>query len=203
MKRLLLILFFFFVFFLAKQTCANSDTLLGITGRDSLLISFDPYTGTITEVHAQLNPNELYRGLAYDSNHNVLYALSQVDLNLYSIDPFTLEVQHIGNLHTSCGALDIGGLTYNPSNDGFYATLQDVNGDSSELLMVNVDNAEVTGLGIVTDSYCFSPSYSEDDGNIYAFSLYAGEDKTSVVSINPDDGGGPQNLDNVLRCKSL
>jgi len=91
-------------------TCANSDILLGITWGDSLLVSFDPYTGTITEVHAQLNPNESFRGLAYDSNHNMLYALSQVDLNLYSIDPITLDIQHIGNLRIPCSGSDIGKL---------------------------------------------------------------------------------------------
>src|SRR6266702_576484 len=69
--------------------------ILGITWDKSVLVSFDPITGTITEKHAWLNPNENFVGLAYDSNRNRLYALSQVSRNLYSIDPLTRDVKLI------------------------------------------------------------------------------------------------------------
>lgn len=175
-----------------QPDCADGDILLGITWTDSLLVSFDPYAGTITEVHTQLNPNDSFRGLAYDSNRNMLYALSQVNFNLYAIDPLTLAVQHIGNLHIPCCDFDIGGLTYDPSTDRFYTTLSNTEGDSSELLAVDVNTAEVTSLGSITNGDCFSPSYNENDGRIYGFALYGSGSwdspyKASVVSINPDD----------------
>ena len=91
------------IIFEAKSLDANGEILLGITWEDSLLVSFDPNTGNIIEVHTQLNPNESFRGLVYDPNHNLLYALSQVALNLYLIDPMTLESYHIGNLRVPRG----------------------------------------------------------------------------------------------------
>ena len=104
------ICFWFLLFLVSAILSGNSlagveaeEILVGITWADSRLVSFDPHSGVIKEKHAQLNPYEGFLGLAYDPNQNKLYALSQVENNLYSIDPDTLDISHIGNLHIDKG----------------------------------------------------------------------------------------------------
>jgi hypothetical protein len=177
---------------------AEDDVLLGIRWNDSLLVSFDPHTGVITDVHAQLDPNESFRGLAYDAHHNRLYALSQGNLNLYSIDPVSLDIQHVGNLCTPYQ--DIGGLTYNASNDSLYAIGNQWGYVSqlgrydyySELLTVNILDAAITSMGYLTAGVTGSPCYSEDIAGIYAFNQRIGPDgapQTNVIQIDTEDLG--------------
>ena len=156
----------------------NDDLLVGVTWNTSRLVSFDPQTGEVTEVHAQLNPYESFRGLAYDANHDVLYVLSQVANNLYWIDPLTLDIIHIGNLHidrsVSWGE-DAGALAYDPAGDVLYTVVDHWSPDHqtywSELYAIDVDTAELTLVGEIQGAHVSSLAYNEDDGELYGLAL--------------------------------
>lgn len=167
--------------------------LLGVTWSNSVLITFDPYTGAITEKHAWLNPNESFRGLAYNSNKNILFALSQVNCNLYSIDPITRNVVLIGKLNISGN--DVGGLTYDPANDILYTVVNHFNADYtkifSDLVKVDMETADVTVIGKIADGFCGSLSWRDYDGKINALVTYGSgswdsDHKANLVSISPD-----------------
>jgi hypothetical protein len=147
--------------------------ILGITWGNSVLVSFDPYTGTITEKHAWL-PRESFRGLAYNYNRNMLYALSQVNCNLYSIDPMTRNVAFIGKLNI--GGQDIGGLTYDPIKDTLYTAVNyfdmEYKNIWSELVRIDMGTATVTVIGKIVDGLCDSLSWREYDGQIDGYVLY-------------------------------
>ena len=173
----------------------NEHTLLGIAWDDSRLVSFDPYVGLLTEVHAQLNPTEAFRGLAYDTNHNILYALAQVTNNLYSIDRASLDIVHIGNLQIDkcvSGGVDAGALTYDPISDTLYTALEHWDsGIWSELCEVDVTNGKLTTIGIIPDVYIVSLQFDEQDGYLYGLSVSGSGSwdspfKSHVVRINPD-----------------
>jgi len=177
----------------------DGDNLIGITWNDSRLVSFDPDAGAVTEVHAQLNPYEGFLGLAYDPNHDKLYALSQVENNLYSIDPVTLDISHIGNLHinkSSSWGEDAGALVYDPVTDTLYTAIQ--HWDSgytniwSELCKVDVNNAELTRIGNIDGPFITGLNHSEQDGQLYGLAVYGTGSwdstyRSHVVRINPEN----------------
>jgi len=177
--------------------CRAADTLLGITWGNSSLVSFDPYSGQVIAYHTQLN-QEAFRGLAYNSNTNMLYALSQSSWSLYQINPMNLDVTKIGNLDINSSlswGQDIGGLTYNPTNNTFYTTIN--HWDSgytniwSELASVDISTGHVTSVGPITNGFVDSISYDQQSGNMYGYALYGSgswdsQYKTHFVQINPD-----------------
>ncbi len=163
--------------------------ILGITWDKSVLISFDPYTGAIIEKHAWLNPQESFVGLAFDYNRNMLYALSQVTCNLYSINPITRDVRLIGKLNIN--GQDVSGLSYDAASDTLYSVVLYFSLDykklRSELVKVNINNASVTVVGKIADGLCNSLSWREDDGQLNSYIKYgSGPYKNSIVSINPN-----------------
>jgi hypothetical protein len=163
--------------------------ILGITWNKSVLVSFDPYTGAITEKHAWLKQGESFVGLAYDYNRNRLYAVAQVTCNLYSINPLTRDVRLVGKLNTN--GKDVSGLTYDPIHDTLYTVLLNSSpSPSSELAKVNSDNASVTVVGKIADGLCLSLCWRECDGKLNSYILYGSGSwdspfKASVVSIEP------------------
>ncbi|MFX0203915.1 MAG: CFI-box-CTERM domain-containing protein [Candidatus Hodarchaeota archaeon] len=180
----------------SRPAITDDDILLGITWDDSLLVSFDPNTETITQVHGQLNPHEAFRGLTYDPNHNKLYALSQLGNNLYSIDPVTLDIVHIGNLHIDKRAsyADAGALAYDPVTDTLYTAIEHWESGYtnlwSELCKVGIDNAEITRIGRIAGLFVTSFSYNGVDGQIYGLAVSGAGSwdspyKSQVVRIDP------------------
>lgn len=161
--------------------------VLGITWDNSVLISFDPYTGTITEKHAWLRRRENFVGLAYDYNRNMLYALSQVTCNLYSINPITRDVKLIGKLNTN--GQDVSGLSYDPTQDVLFTViLYSGPAPRSELAKVNIDNANVTLIGKIADGTCNSLCWRAYDGQLTSYIVYGSGNwdcpyKASIVSI--------------------
>ncbi len=165
--------------------------ILGITWSKSVLVSFDPFTGAITEKHAWLNPNENFVGLAYDSNRNRLYALSQVSRNLYCIDPITRDVKLIGTL-TANGS-DVSGLAYDPTTDTLYTVIL-YGAPRSDLAKVNIDNATVSVVGKIADGLCISLCWRECDGQLNSYVIYGSGSwdspyKASIVTIDPNTAG--------------
>lgn len=163
--------------------------ILGITWRESVLVSFDPSTGAIIEKHAWLKPGEKFVGLAYDYSRNMLYALSQVTCNLYSINPITRDVKLIGKLNIS--GQDVSGLTYDPTNDALYTVILNLSpSPRSDLARVNIDNASVTVVGKIADGFCDSLCWREYDGQLNSYFVSGSGSwdcpyKASVVSIDP------------------
>lgn len=166
--------------------------ILGITWGRSVLVTFDPLAGAITEKHAWLNPREDFVGLAYDSNRNKLYALSQVSCNLYSIDPLTRDVKWIGKLDAGSG-VDASALSYNPAGDVLYTIVLHggVSGPfRSDLATVNTDNAHVTVVGKIGDGLCNSLCWRESDGRLNSYIVYGSGSsespyKASLVTVDP------------------
>jgi hypothetical protein len=164
--------------------------ILGITGSKSVLVTFDPYAGTIIEKHAWLNPNEVFVGLAYDSNRNKLYALTQATHNLYSIDPLTRDVKLIGALNLNPNAMDVSGLTYDPSSDTLYTVIVYAV-PKSELAKVSMADASVNVVGKIADGLCISLCWRECDGHLNSYIVYGAGAwdspfKASAVSIDPN-----------------
>ncbi len=167
--------------------------ILGITWGKSVLVSFDPYTGTIIEKHAWLKPGESFVGLAYDCNRNKLYSLSQVSCNLYSIEPITRDVKFIGKLNID--GQDVSGLSYDPTNDTLYTLVlhfdPGLKNLRSELAKVNIDNANVNVVGKIADGICNSLCWRECDGQLNSYIVYGSGSwdcpyKASIMSINPN-----------------
>jgi len=194
---LMILLIVFSVF-----SSAQADTqILRITWGRSKLVTFDPYSGSITQFHVQLNPDESFRGLTYDSTNDILYALSQVDHNLYSIDPHTLNIQFIGRLSyygSNSWEGDSAALAYDPNTDTLYTSISHNHWPPgrddlwSELVIINRETAELTSVGHITNGYVNSTTYNRDDGFIYAYAVYGSGSwdspyKSSLVKINPND----------------
>jgi len=173
----LLIVSFIFISY-SFASAGQSDTLLGITWGDSKLVSFDPDAGVITQVHAYLNPAEVFRGVAHDPYRVKLYALAQSSWNLYEIDPLTLNIRNIGTLDinpsTSWGE-DIGGLSYDPVTDSLYTVVShwddSYTGIRSELVRINISDAKTTVVGYLADAFCDSLVFNEEDGQLYGLLL--------------------------------
>lgn len=166
--------------------------ILGITWNKSVLVSFDPYTGTIIETHAWPKPSENFVGLAYDYNRNKLYALSQASCNLYSVDPITRDVNFIGKLNIN--GQDVSGLSYDPTNDTLYTMVLYFSSDyknlRSELAKVNINNANATVVGKIADGLGDSLCWREYDGQLNSYIAYGSGSwdcpyKASIVSIEP------------------
>ncbi len=173
---------FMMIFSVVSLTHANTE-ILGITWGDSKLVTFDPYSGNIIQEHLQLNPNESFRGLAYDSNHDNLYASSQGNGNLYSINPKTLEITFIGKFD-KIG--DVTSLTYDPNTDTLYAAA------GGKIHKVNVNNAELTTISEELAPCLNSLSYNDKDGQFYAYVVdesgsWDSPYKSRLVRINPID----------------
>jgi hypothetical protein len=178
---------------------AYAVEVLGITWSNSDLVTFDLFSGTITQRHLQLNKNENYRGLAYDSTHNELFALSQSSHHLYAINPYTLEIALIGKLNIDKSlswSEDIGGLAYDPVSDSLYTVVSHWNSNYtdiwSELVEIDQSTAEITYKGYITNRFTNSLSYNVNDGQLYAFAVYEGgnwdnPNKSNLVSINPEN----------------
>ena len=183
----------------------------------SELISFSPETGIITRKFLQLDKKECFRGLAYDSKNKMLYALSQGNWNLYAIDPTNLQTELIGKLDIKALPLskntwgkDIGGLTYDPGSDIFYASVSHWSSNQTNILseLVTFDPRipargkrigknkkrmiEAKSVGIITYGYVSSVSFNEDDGQIYALAVNKSSSwdspyVSSLVRINPEN----------------
>jgi hypothetical protein len=200
-RKAIFFLVILFVGVVSFQTNVHGSSveLLGITWGDSKLITFDPYTGQQTGYHTQLNPNESFRGLAYDSTNNMLYALSQVEHNLYSIDPNTLDITHIGALAPQTpyqGTWDSAGMAYDPVTDSLYTTILHNSWPQSdenmwgELVRIDRSTGSLTSIGMITDGYVTGIAYNSNDGFLYGYALYGTEpsDRANFIKIDPQDG---------------
>jgi hypothetical protein len=201
MKKYLLCFLSFILIFFLKESFASppeDNILLGITWGESFLVSFDPYTGNITEVHAYLNPGEAFRGLAYDPNNNILYALSQGTNHIYAIDPITLNIVKVGKLDINTSLSwgeDAGALTYDPFTNTLFTVIEHwdfpFNNIWSELSKIDINDASLTNIGNIYGPFISSMSYSEQDGQLYGLAVYGSGSwdspfKSHVVKINPE-----------------
>ena len=166
--------------------------ILGITFNKSVLVSFDPITGLITEKHAWLNPQENFVGLTYDSLRNRLYSVSQGSRNLYSINPITRHVRLVGALATA--SVDVSGLAYDPASDTLYTVILSLGQPlRSDLAKVNINNANVSVVGKIADGICESLCWRESDGQLNTYVVYGSGSwdspfKASIVTVNPNTG---------------
>lgn len=194
-NKLIVSIIFFLIIFIIAETTYSID-LLGITWCNNDVVTFDPHTGTIKEVHGNLSCRGCFRGLAYDSKDEMLYALSQGDWNLYSINPKNFKINFVGKLNidenVSWGE-DIGGLTYDPVTDTLYTAVSHWNSYYtniwSELVTIDKNTAEVSVIGYITQDFIGSLNYNPNDGLIYAYHDIGIWNPINpyLVTINPDD----------------
>lgn len=191
---LLGIFFVVFPVFLCKNV--NAD-ILGITWEGGELVSFDPYEGLITMKHKVINENASFMGLTYNESTEELYALSQGNFSLYSVAPKTLEIEFVGSINIDRKASwgeDIGGITYNPSTNALYTTVNhwDPNYTNiwSELVTINLNTLETTSIGQMTNGFVNSITYDETSGLFNAYAVYGSGSwdspyKSDFVTIDP------------------
>ena len=178
---------------------AADGDLVGITWSDSVLISFDPEEGSVAQRHAQLNPYEAFRALAYDRNHGVLYALAQGTQNLYVIRADNAKVRHVGNLRIDTrapGFEDAGALAYDPGTDTLYTAVEHWQGPNftriySEICKVDVTNGALTIVGRIDGPFIESLAFDEGERTLYGLAVFGSGPfdsplKTHVARIDPE-----------------
>jgi len=152
----------------------RKDVLLGIRWNDSWLVSFDPIAGSISEWHVQL-PGENYRGLTYDPDKRVLYALAQGSKNLYTIHPVSLLVRKIGRIDVGGFGGDVSSIAYNTRSGVLYVVAVNVPGmgaQKSQLFTVDPATAIPTLVGDISVPFLNSISFNAYDGQLYGYALY-------------------------------
>ena len=172
---------------------AAASLAIGLSWRNSRLVTFDPSAGTIEEVHLQMAPFDAFIGMTHDPNHGLLYAVAQLSFNLYAIDVATMSATHIGNLRIPeipGEPLDVQGLAYDPTTDTLYGTvvrfqqLEDPSTWRTDLIRIDVATASVTTVGTIAGRFVTSIDFSPEEGRLYA--LAQGGDRTNhIVRIDP------------------
>lgn len=164
-------------------------SILGITWDKSILVSFDPLIGAITETHAWLDPDQNFVGLTYDYDRNVLYALSQVTRRLYSIDPLTRDVTLLAQLNLSGN--DVTGLTYDPTSRSLYTLAVYLGSPSrTDLVRISPDTLQTSVVGTMAGVLANSLCWRDIDGQFNAYTTKTGgawdsPDKSILVTIDP------------------
>jgi hypothetical protein len=174
------------------------DVLVGVTWSDGTLVSFDPSTGATLQSHVQIDPNQSFIALAHDRNHGKLYALSQGDHTLYTLNTDTLQLANVVPLRIDAlvpGVTDATSLAYDPFTDTLYTTIG--HWDSypegpiwDELARVDPWTGDVTVLGRIDGPWLAGLAFSETERVLFALAVYgAGSwdspDTTHVIRIDP------------------
>lgn len=174
------------------------DVLVGVTWSDGTLVSFDPSTGATLQRHVQIDPSQSFIALAHDRNHGKLYALSQGDHTLYTLNSDTLRLANVVPLRIDRpvpGVTDVTSLAYDPFTDTLYTTIG--HWDSypegpiwDELARVDPWTGDLTVLGRIDGPWIASLAFSETDRVLFALGVYgAGSwdspDATHVIRIDP------------------
>ena len=134
----------------------SNDIVIGITFSDGELVVFDPTAGTVfpTPVSLPLDHGE-FRGLAFDTQHHKLYALTQVGHWLYSINPASGQITDLGQL--SVPGADIGGLAYQPSSGSLFTTTSGSGmTPTSRIVRINIATKQVVPVAPLPDGYAGS-----------------------------------------------
>ncbi len=190
--------------FAQMRTSTDSSLInIGITWCDNRLVIFDPFAGTAASTKVVLpGTGNCFRGLAFDSDHNRLYALAQVTFALYSINPASGVVKDLGQLNLSGAgdfsglSVDIGGLAYRPDH-GLYTTVTafDVFGTPRIAKIVQIDpkTRQVTPVAMLPDGYAGSLVWDSGSQSFLAYTTpYCGSwdspCKTSMFRFNPSTG---------------
>jgi hypothetical protein len=193
-------------------TGVQAEPIVGIawgnTANPSELVTFDSETGLIVGHHEVLwddKPRgQNFVGLTYDRNHDLLYAWSQVEHNLYAINPDTSERTLLGSIDvranlggtsTQLRTADVGGLAYNTAADILYGTivsgiLGSDSGWRSQLITVDPANGAVAVVATLP-GLVNSLAYNQIDGGLYAYATgetWTQSDRPRVIRIDPLTG---------------
>jgi hypothetical protein len=182
----------------ARRVPAAGETLLGVTWQDSLLVSFDPYTGEVLATHRALDPDVAYSGLAYDRNHHRLFAMPQ-DAGLVDvIDTDTLQT--VDRLYLRVDPRVPGGsetvtLAYDPNRDLLYTlvghwTNYPAGPIWSELATIDTGSGAIAIVGRIDGPWISSLAFSDTDGFLYGIGVTGadvsdGADPAWLLRIDP------------------
>jgi len=114
-------------------------TLYGISPSTDAIYTINPLTGFATllaTVSTGGNPN----GLAFDSNHSLLYLTDNNSNGLYSYNVVSSEFQLVGAI--TGGFSNVEGLGYDPQTD----TLFGLADDQDQIIRIDTSSAEATAL---------------------------------------------------------
>lgn len=173
------------------------DVLVGVTWSDGALVSFDPSSGEILQNHVQIDVNENFIALAYDRDHGKLYALSQGDHALYTLDRDTLQLANVVPLRivSTPGLTDVTSLAFDPETDTLYTAIghwEDYPAGPiwDELARVDPWTGETTALGRIDGPWITSLAFSETERVLYALGVsgagsWDSPDTTRVLRIDP------------------
>jgi hypothetical protein len=165
---------------------------IGFTWDDSRLVTFDPVAGSVEGVHLQMG-HEAFIGMTYDPGRGVLYAVSQIEHNLYAIAPATMAAAHRGSLRVDVRAsrsLDVQAIAYDGTRDVLYGAVvrwELCCGRESwrtDLVHIDVATAGVIAVGTLPGVFVTSLA-ADDDGSLIG--IAEGSDGLNrVVRIDPD-----------------
>jgi hypothetical protein len=142
-------------------------------------------TGVVTNV-AALDPSFHRGGLTVDTTNGVLYAISNTDAGvstLNAFDPASRTFQPVLRLGTGF----TGGLAYDANDGNFYAIADD--GASSSLYQINLGAgtvAAVADLGPLSQAFFAGLTFDPFDGHLYA----AGNDSDGASTLYQITPGG-------------
>jgi hypothetical protein len=177
---------------------AATETLLGVTWQDSLLVSFDPSTGENVTTHRALDPDVAYTGLAYDRNHHRLYAMPQDVGRVDVIDTDTLQT--VDRLYLRIDPRVNGGsetvtLAYDPIRDLLYTVVGHwMNYPAgpiwSELATIDTGSGALTIVGRIDGPWISSLAFSETGGQLYGIGVSGADtsdsaDPARILRIDP------------------
>ena len=176
----------------------QGDVLVGVTWSDGTLVTFDPSSGGILQRHLQLDPTRTFVGLAYDRNHRKLYALSQGDRTLFTLNTDTLQVANIVPLRIETagpGLTEATSLAYDPFTDTLYTTIghwEDYPAGpiGNDLARVDPWTGTVTVLGRVDGPWLAGLAFGETERVLYALAVdgagaWDSQDATRLIRIDP------------------
>ena len=174
------------------------DVLVGVTWSDGTLVSFDPASGAILQSHVQLDATKSFIALAHDRNHRKLYALSQEDRALVTLDTETLQRANVVPVRIGLpapGVTEVTSLAYDPLTDTLYTTIghwadYPAGPIWDELARVDPWTGTVTVLGRIDGPWLAGLAFSETERVLYGLGVYgAGSwdspDATHVLRIDP------------------
>jgi hypothetical protein len=121
---------------------AHSVMYASTTNSPRQLITINMNTGSIQVIGAFSQSLELFHGLEYDSNHNVLYGVSTAARGLFRVNTSTAAVTFIGFF-----APALNDLAFDQVNDTMYASTGYAPDATQALYTINLASGAVTYKG--------------------------------------------------------
>ena len=190
-----------------------AKTLVTPSENVGAVFTVNPKTAVSSLIGLIDSSEQLLGGLAYDSNHGVLYATGLLTIpfqsrpSVFTVDPVTGAVA-VASVNVPFD-ISTGGLAYDPAHDILYATGTVNSGTQSALFVIDVKNHSTSLIGVQTaDAFLGLGGLALDPstGLLYAtgFDLTKPVDdpnRTSLYVVDPSTGSatkvGPTGVSDI------